>query len=116
MPDPRRMGWPGWGGDEIAVGVGIVEGSVSRDELATCQLNFRAARWIGAQAAAFHDNTGGREKLRAVANRGNRFFGGRKVLDDLDDARRQAQIFGCSSARNHQRIVGHLVDFVEICI
>ena len=93
LPHPGRVGGPGGGGDEVAVGVGVVEGGVGGDEFAAGELDLGFAGGIGADAAAF-DDAGGGEELRAVADGGDGLFGCGEVLDDGEDAGRQAEVFG----------------------
>ena len=93
LADPGWVGGPGGGGDEVGVGVGVVEGGVGGDEFAAGELDLGFAGRIGADAAAF-DDAGGGEELRAVADGGDGLFGRGEVLDDGEDAGRQAEVFG----------------------
>ena len=47
------MGRPGGGGDEVAVGVGVVESGAGGDELAAGELHFVTTGGIGADLATF---------------------------------------------------------------
>jgi len=107
------MGRPGGSGDEVAVGVSVVEVLARGNELASGEFNLGATGGIGADLAPFHDDPGGGEELRAVANGGDGFLGGGKVADDVEDARCQAEIFGRATAGNNERVIGRLVDSIE---
>ena len=106
------MGGPGGGGDQVAVGVGVVEGGIGGDELAAGQLDLGPASRIGAHAAAL-DHAGGRKQLRPVADGGDRLLHVGEVPHDLQHAGRQPQIFRRTAAGNDQGVVRLLVDLVE---
>src|SRR4051812_31831703 len=91
LTNPGGVGGPGGSGDEIAVGVGVIEGLAGRNELTTGELDLGAAGGVGAELAAFHHDAGGSEELCAVTDGGDRFFRGGEMADDIEYARRQAK-------------------------
>src|SRR5437667_10160991 len=107
------MGGPGGGGDEVAVGVGVVKIGAGGNKLAAGGLDFGLTGWVGAEAAALHYHTGSREKLSTVTDGGDGLFRGGEVLHDFDDARVYSQVFGCTTAGNDQSVVRRFVDRVE---
>src|SRR5689334_5500813 len=98
------MRWPGGGGDEVAVGVGVVESGAGGDEFAARELDFMSAGGIGADFASFDDSRC-REKLRAVADGSDWLFGRCEVLDDREDARSEAEVLRRAAAGDDEGVV-----------
>ncbi|SOZ60216.1 conserved hypothetical protein [Cupriavidus taiwanensis] len=107
LRQPGRMRRPGRGGDQVAIGVGLVDRDL--DIGAAGQLHFRRAGRVGGAGLAF-EHARGRQQLGAVAHRGNRLAGLREMPHDLKHARVQAQVFGGAAAGDDQRVVAGRVD------
>src|SRR4051812_37614561 len=98
---------------EVAVGDRGVDGNVG--VLAAGQLDLgRAGRIRGDALAA--DHVRGREQLRGVTDRGDRFAGFGELPHDVDDFRIEPQILGRAPAGNRERIVLTRIGVFERCV
>src|SRR5258708_32757184 len=104
------MRGPGWSGDEVAVGDGFGHGEI--DENAAGLGAGGAHGGIGA-ALFTSEHAGGGEDLSGVADGRDGFVGFGKVMDDFDDARIEAKVFGSAAAGEHEGVVVFGLDLVK---
>ena len=90
MGQPGRMGRPGRGRHEIAIGYRV--GNADVGEGASGYRDFGTHSRIGRDCAALH-HTGGGEDLRAVADRAHRLAGREEMAHDVQHAFVEAQVF-----------------------
>jgi hypothetical protein len=96
------MGRPGGGGDQVAVGDGLVHRDVGIG--AAGQFDLGLAGRVGGAGAPF-EHAGAGQQLGAVADRRDRLVGAEEVAHGGDHGRVHAQVFGAASAGNHQGVV-----------
>src|SRR5882724_5064207 len=104
------MRGPGWRGDEIAVGNGFGHGEIDVGTACLCDVGTDGR--IGAALLPFQDACCGKD-LRGVADGGNRLIGLGKVVNDFDDTRIEANIFGCAATGEDESVVLFGLDLVE---
>src|SRR5260370_42313414 len=96
------MRGPGWGGDEVAVGDGFGHGEI--DVGAAGLGDVRANGWVGAAFFPSDDICRGKD-LCGVTNGGDGLVSFGKVMNDFDDARVEAEVFGSAPARDDHGVV-----------
>src|SRR5882724_2720934 len=104
------MRGPGCRGDEIAVGDGFGHGEIDVGTAGLCDV--WADGRIGAALLPFQDTSRG-EDLRGVTDRRDGFVGLGKVVNDFDDTRIEANIFGCAATGEDESVVLFGLDLVE---
>ncbi|SCU77220.1 conserved hypothetical protein [Cupriavidus necator] len=102
LRQPGRMRGPGRGSDEVAVGMGLVNGNIGIG--AAGQLYLGRAGRVGGAGLAFEHACRG-QQLGAVADRGDRLVRLGEVAHDLQHARVQAQVFRGAAAGDDQCVV-----------
>src|SRR6202521_898132 len=108
--EPGRVRGPSRRGDEVAVGDGFGHGEI--DVGATCLRDVRSDRRISAAPSSFEDTCRG-EDLCRMADGGDRFVRLCEMMDDFDDARDEANIFGCATSGEDQGVVLLGLDLIE---
>src|SRR6266404_4926670 len=96
-------GGPGGAGDEVAVDDGFGHGD--GDVFASGESDVGAGGGVGAAFFPFQNSRSG-ENLRSVADGGDGFISLCELLDDLDDFRIEAKIFGRAASGDHESVVG----------
>src|SRR6267142_3269677 len=104
------MRGPGWRGDEIAVGDGFGHGEIDVGTAGLCAVGTDGR--LDAALLPFPDACCGKD-LRGVADGGNRLIGLGKVVNDFDDTRIEANIFGCAATGEDESVVLFGLDLVE---
>ena len=97
------MSGPGWGGDEIAIGVGGIHGGF--DVGATCEFDFGFDGGICGEGI-IADNIGGCENLYAMAYGGDGFVCVGEVSCDFEDFGVEADVFGGAATCDEEGVVG----------
>src|SRR5258708_39370886 len=97
------MRGPGWGGDEVAVNDGFGHGEI--DVGASGLGDVRANGWVGAALFTSDDICSGKD-LCGVADGSDGLVSFGKVMNDFDDARVEAEVFGCSPAGADEGVEG----------
>lgn len=110
LAQPGRVGRPGGGGDQIAVGDGLVNGDVGVASAGQFHLG-TAGRVGGAQASFKHACSG--QQLGAMAYCRDWLVGAEEVTDQRNHCVVHPQVFWPAPAWNHQRIVVAGIDIVE---
>ena len=88
LTHPGGVRGPGGGGDEIAVGVRVVEAGAVGNVLTAAEQHLGHARGIATGRLALQRAGGGKD-LRSVANGRDGLLRGGEMLHDFDDARIQ---------------------------
>ena len=102
LGEPGRMGGPGGPGDKIAVGDGFGHGEI--DVRAAGAGDVRTDGGIGAAFLPLQ-NICGSQDLRGMTDGGDGFIGLRKMTNDFEDARIEANVFWRAAAGNDQGVV-----------
>jgi hypothetical protein len=110
LSEPCGMRRPCGTCNKFAVCNGFVD--LKRDEGSSGQFDLGGAGRICTQAFSGKDPSGG-EKLRAVAERCDGLVGAVEVTNDLEYARIEAEIFGCSATGYDKRVIVFGLDVVE---
>src|SRR5258708_17657849 len=104
------MRGPGWGGDEVAVGDGFGHGEI--DVGAAGLSDVRANGRVGAALFTSDDICSGKD-LCGMTDGGDGLVSFGKVMNDFDDARVEAEVFGCTAAGDDEGVIVFGLDLVK---
>ncbi len=103
-------GGPCGAGDEVAVNDGFGHGAA--DVFAAGESYVRTGGGVGAAFLPFQNSRSG-ENLRSMADGGDGFIGLCEMVDDFDDSRVEAEIFGRAASGDHESVVVFRFDSFE---